>query len=109
MGFGRYSVQFASPLLVAAVLVPAVGGERRPWSRRLAAASLLLGPGLMTWRKRRARLDPARFTLASIADDVAYGAGVWYGSIRQRSLSAVRPVIAWRPQQSIRPPDRSSS
>ncbi|WP_238012180.1 mycofactocin biosynthesis glycosyltransferase MftF [Dactylosporangium sp. AC04546] len=104
LSLGRYGVQFASPLLVAAVLTPAVGRERRPWTRRLAAASLLLGPGLASWYEHRRRLDPARFTAASIADDIAYGSGVWFGSVRHRTLSAIRPVIA-----GGRPSDRSST
>ncbi|MER7282628.1 mycofactocin biosynthesis glycosyltransferase MftF [Dactylosporangium sp. NPDC000244] len=104
LNLGRYSVQFASPLLLAAVLAPAVPHERRPWTRRLAAASLLLGPGLAGWCRHRPRLDPARFTAASIADDIAYGSGVWFGSVRHRTLSAIRPVIV-----GGRPSDRSTT
>ncbi|WP_432992022.1 mycofactocin biosynthesis glycosyltransferase MftF [Dactylosporangium sp. CA-233914] len=104
LNLGRYSVQFASPLLLAAVLAPAVRHERRPWTRRLGAASLLIGPGLAGWCRHRPRLDPLRFTAAAIADDIAYGSGVWFGSIRHRTLSAVRPVIA-----SGRPFDRSNT
>ena len=75
----------------------------------LAAASLLLGPGWPPGATRRPALDPARFTAASIADDIAYGAGVWVGAVHHRTLTAVRPVIA-RPQHPIGPPpDRSSS
>jgi hypothetical protein len=35
--------------------------------------------------------------LGHLADDVAYGTGVWAGALRARSLAPVRPVIAWHP------------
>jgi mycofactocin system glycosyltransferase len=94
LGIGRYALQFGAPLLAAAVAAPRLPGERRPWGRRLAAASLILGPGLAAWRERRPGLDPVRFTAASIADDVSYGAGVWAASIRARTLAAMRPAVA---------------
>jgi mycofactocin system glycosyltransferase len=99
LGIGRYALQFAAPLLAAAVAAPRLPGERHPWGRRLAAASLILGPGVAAWRARRPDLDPVRFTAASIADDVAYGAGVWAASIRARNYAAMRPSIARRPVQ----------
>jgi mycofactocin system glycosyltransferase len=114
LGVGRYGVQFASPLLAAALAAPRLPGERHPWARRLAAASLLMGPGLAAWRTRRPALDPARYALASIADDVSYGAGVWSASIRHRTLTALRPIVARRPLRidppaTPRPPtDRSA-
>ena len=97
LGIGRYGLQFAAPLLAAAVAAPTLPGERGPWGRRLAAASLILGPGIAAWRTGRPQLDPVRFTVASIADDLAYGAGVWSASLHARNLAAMRPVIARRP------------
>ena len=38
-----------------------------------------------------------RFVLGHLADDVAYGAGVWAGSLRARTTVPVRPAIAWHP------------
>jgi hypothetical protein len=35
--------------------------------------------------------------LGHLADDVAYGTGVWAGALRARSTAPVRPVIAWHP------------
>jgi hypothetical protein len=35
--------------------------------------------------------------LGHLSDDMAYGAGVWTGALRARSLAPVRPVIAWYP------------
>jgi mycofactocin system glycosyltransferase len=96
LGIGRYACQFAAPLLAAAVAAPRLPGERHPWGRRLAAASLLLGPGVAGWRARRPDLGPVRYTAATIADDVSYGAGVWSASLRARNFAAMRPVIARR-------------
>lgn len=103
LGAGRYGLQFASPLLAAALAAPRLPGERHPWARRVAAASLVLGPGLTAWRQRRPALDPARFTVAAIADDVSYGAGVWYASLKHRTLAALRPAIARKPLRTDRP------
>jgi hypothetical protein len=61
------------------------------------AASLLLGPPLTSWLARRPALDPFRFAAAQLADDVAYGAGVWAGALRARTTVPLRPVIAWHP------------
>jgi mycofactocin glycosyltransferase len=99
LGIGHYGLQFAFPLLAAAVLAPRLPGEKRPWTRRLAAAALIAGPGLNAWRTRRPALDPVRYTLASIADDVSYGAGVWTASVRTGTFTALRPVVARRPVQ----------
>ncbi|NBH10765.1 mycofactocin system glycosyltransferase, partial [Amycolatopsis sp. SID8362] len=76
---------------LAALLVP------RGWKRRAAAASLLLGPPLTAWAKNRPALDPVRYTAAAIADDVAYGAGVWAGCLAHRTLEPVRPAFVRRP------------
>jgi mycofactocin system glycosyltransferase len=108
LGIGRYATQFTAPLLAALLLTPAGNGRARRWGRRAAAASLLLGPPLTTWRKRRPDLDPTRFVLGHIADDLAYGAGVWTGSVREHTIVAIRPVIAWRPLRidTTHPPTR---
>jgi mycofactocin system glycosyltransferase len=89
LGAGRYSTQFAAPAL-AAVLV--AGGRHR-----LAAASLLLSPPLTGWLTRRPGLDPLRYSAAAIADDIAYGSGVWAGCLTHRTAAPLCPRIAWRP------------
>ena len=89
LGIGRYSTQFAAPAL--AVLL-AAGGRRR-----LAAASLLLGPPVAGWLARRPDLGVVRYSVAAIADDVAYGAGVWAGCLTHRTTAPLRPRVAWRP------------
>lgn len=93
LGAGRYGTQFAAPLLAALVAAP--NGKARRLGRRVAAASLLLGPALNDWVASPRTLDPARFALGRIADDVAYGFGVWSGCLTERTIAPVRPEIAW--------------
>ncbi len=87
LGVGRYATQFAAPLVVTAAVLPGRPG------RRLAALGLLLGGPLTAWWPHRDRLDPARFVLGRLADEVAYGAGVLVGCRATGSLAAVRPVV----------------
>jgi mycofactocin system glycosyltransferase len=95
LGMGRYACQFGAPVLAAALVAPGGAGRGRRWARRAAAASLLLGPPLAAWSARRRSLDPVRYVLGHLADDAAYGAGVWAGALRARTTAPVRPVIAW--------------
>jgi glycosyltransferase involved in cell wall biosynthesis len=129
LGIGRYATQFAAPLLAIALLAPgrrstgpgssesgssgpgsAVSGSaghglsrRGSAGRRAVAASLLVGPALSAYAERKPELDPLRYTLGHLADDICYGAGVWVGCLRERTLVPVRPVIAWRPVRITRP------
>ena len=87
LGVGRY----AQPVRRAgagrrAALAP--GGAARParWApsrRRCVAAARPAAGGLV--RTRRAGLDPVRFALGHLADEMAYGAGVWAGALRART------------------------
>lgn len=97
LGVGRYACQFGMPVLAGAVAVPGGRGRTRRWGRRAAAASLLLGPPLAAWPAHRGTLGPLPYALGRLADDAAYGAGVWAGALRARSTAAIRPVIAWHP------------
>jgi hypothetical protein len=46
-----------------------------------------------------APLDPVRYTALRLADDAAYGAGVWAGSLANRRLDALLPSFeAWPPR-----------
>jgi mycofactocin system glycosyltransferase len=97
LGIGRYSTQFAAPMLIAAVLSPS-GSKRRFLARRhIAAASLLVGSPMTTWLLRRPALDPLRFALGHIADDIAYGTGVWAGCVHSRTMVPLKPRVSWRP------------
>jgi mycofactocin glycosyltransferase len=97
LGAGRYACQFGMPVLAAALVAPGGASRARRWARRAAIASLALGPPLTAWSARRRSLDPVRYVLGHLADDLAYGAGVWAGALRARSMAPVRPAIAWHP------------
>jgi mycofactocin system glycosyltransferase len=66
-------------------------------------------PALLDWRTYRRRrdadeqsatpLDPLRYTVLHIADDVAYSVGVWRGIRRRRSVAVLRPTLTnWPPR-----------
>jgi hypothetical protein len=105
LGLGRMCTQLAAPALVAAIALPGKPG------RRAAAMSLLLAPPLTTWFVGTPDLGPARFVAGHIADDLAYGAGVWAGSIRARTSIPFRPTVSTRMVRVTIPniPDRESS
>jgi mycofactocin glycosyltransferase len=81
----------AGPALVVAALR----------GRRAAVALLVLAPPSVEWWRRRPEVGPLRWLLASIADDLAYGAGVWTGCVRSRTLGPLLPTlrIRWRADQ----------
>jgi mycofactocin system glycosyltransferase len=90
IGLGRAATMLAGPAVVCAA-----------WrSRRTAVttALLVLTPPVVEWWRRRPDLDPGRWTLACMADDVAYGAGVWIGCLRERSLRPLLPAVRLRPR-----------
>jgi hypothetical protein len=72
---------------------------------RLAALSLTLAEPLRSWRRLRPGLDPLRFAALAIADDVAYGMGVWAGAWRARTVRPLTPRLARRsrPRRSAAP------
>jgi len=85
---GRTATMLASPGLAAGL------ASRRT---RPAALVLLLAPSVAEWAARRPALDPVRWAALSVADDVAYGAGVWVGAVRARTGAPLRPVWGGRP------------
>ena len=88
VGLGRAATVLAGP----ALLLAAAAGVRRQ-HRRMGRAALVLAlaPPAVEWWQRRPALDPLRWTVASLADDLAYGAGVWVGCWRARTLGPVLP------------------
>ena len=68
------------------VAVPLLAATRR--GRPLLA--LALARHLADWAATRPPIDPARWLLARTADDLAYGAGVWWGCLRHHT---VRPLV----------------
>jgi mycofactocin system glycosyltransferase len=61
-------------------------------ARRAVLVSALIDVAL-EYRRNPAHLDPVRFGIARRLDDLAYGAGVWWGAIRAGSLAALKPSI----------------
>jgi mycofactocin system glycosyltransferase len=92
LGIGQYATQYAAPLLLAVLLA----GGRARWGRRATVLSLLVAPGLARWARHPLLLDPVRCVAAAVADDVAYGAGVWAGCIRHRTIAPLRPYLRWQ-------------
>ena len=87
--------------------VPALANLVRAWSpalvlglasrrTRRAAAIALLVPALRDWADNPATLDPLRYAALHVADDAAYGAGVWAGCARARTIVPLVPRITWR-------------
>jgi mycofactocin system glycosyltransferase len=73
--------------------VAAIGALFSSRARRaLVIASV--ADAVIEHRRLEPDLDPARFALALRLDDVAYGAGLWGGALRQRSLRAVLPHVS---------------
>jgi mycofactocin system glycosyltransferase len=101
LGTGRWAGQFAWPALLLAAARPGGRTPRIRWGRRLAAASLLTGPPLAQWAADREG-GPLSFTADALADAAAYGAGVYAGCLRERTLAPVLPTIAWKPFEGLR-------
>ena len=74
------------PLALALAL-----GCRRTRPATVAAATL--GP-LAAWVSARPPLDPVRWVVMVLADDAAYGAGVWVGCARHRTIRPLLPDLS---------------
>jgi mycofactocin system glycosyltransferase len=92
-GLSRAGAMFALPPLLG------LAAARRP--ARAPVVGLLLGAPAAEWvRARReartAGLDPLRWILWRLADDAAYGSGVWVGALREREPRALLPRVVRR-------------
>lgn len=65
------------------------------WSARARRALLVVAvvDAALDHRRVRPDLDPLRFLVARRLDDLAYGAGLWAGVVRARSLRALVPAF----------------
>ena len=50
-------------------------------------------PPLIEWGRRRPRLGPVTWVALRLADDMAYGTGVWAGAVSERRSGCLRPVL----------------
>jgi hypothetical protein len=71
---------------------PLAAGLLHARTRRPALALLLAAP-VRDYVLLRPSLDPLRFAVLSIADDISYGAGVWSGSLQARACRPLRPRL----------------
>ncbi|HXV92658.1 MAG TPA: mycofactocin biosynthesis glycosyltransferase MftF [Pseudonocardia sp.] len=74
---------------------------------RRTVAVVALAEGVVDWWRHRDRDEHARpalpgYLLAHRLDDLAYGAGLWWGAIRHRTLEPLKPVSA-APRGRTRP------
>jgi mycofactocin system glycosyltransferase len=87
--------------------LPALGSLTRAWSpalvlglayrrTRSVSALALLVPALSDWAADRQGLDPVRAVAVHVADDVAYGTGLWVGCAREWTLVPLIPRVSWR-------------
>jgi mycofactocin system glycosyltransferase len=87
--------------------LPALGDAVRAWSpllalgllhrrTRRASALALLAPALRDWAADSGGIDPIRYTALHVADDLSYGAGVWLGCARERTVGPLVPRVSWR-------------
>jgi mycofactocin system glycosyltransferase len=86
VSLAQYTAMYALPLLPAVSL-----RARRPWPLALLAL-----PALDGWWRRRPRLDPIRWTALWLADDAAYGAGVYWGCVKTASVEPLIPARSAR-------------
>jgi mycofactocin system glycosyltransferase len=91
----------------ARAAAPAVAGFARAWGPlllgslfvrklgrlRLAAGGALAIAATRDWRSRPADLDPLRYLTARVADDLAYGTGLWWGCWQARTVRPLCPAI----------------
>ncbi|MDL4819339.1 mycofactocin biosynthesis glycosyltransferase MftF [Actinomadura opuntiae] len=58
-----------------------------------AAAVAMLAPIALEWLRQRPSIDPVRYTVLRLTEDVAYGSGVTAASARARSAAPLLPDV----------------
>jgi hypothetical protein len=101
-GSSRWVSQFAAPAVAAAAVLPARSTRARA-VRLVVLSGWLLAASTREWRRARPPIALPAWNAAVLADDVAYGAGVWRGSLRSRHIRAVLPRWRWH---LVSPPER---
>jgi mycofactocin system glycosyltransferase len=70
-------------------LALAVSAARRPRRALLAVAT---ADAVLAWWPHRARVGLVRFAVARRLEDLAYGAGLWWGAVRAGDVRALLPA-----------------
>jgi mycofactocin system glycosyltransferase len=94
-GVGRYATQFALPLIAATALP-----RKRRFSRSALVTALAIAAPIAEHRARRPDVTLPRFVAGRLADDAAYGAGVYAGCVKQGTLAPLKVVIRRRGSES---------
>jgi len=72
-----------------------------PWRRlKLALLAGVLAPSVIDWIRTRPDISPLPYVALRLADDVAYSAGVWVGSVRAGTLEPLLPEVTSWPKPS---------
>jgi len=61
-------------------------------ARRAMVAAVVIPP-LVDWWQGERSVDPVRYLALRVADDLAYGAGVWAGCLQHRTAEPLRPDL----------------
>jgi hypothetical protein len=91
----------------ARAALPALAGLTRAWSpafllalasrrTRKAALAALLAPALADWWDDQSGLDPLTYAALHVADDTAYGVGVWLGCAHEKTAAPLLPRVTFR-------------
>ncbi len=87
--------------------LPTLGNMARAWSpalvvglafrrtRRASALALLL-PAVNDWAGQTDAVGLVPYLALHVADDLAYGAGLWTGCARARTVEPLVPRVSWR-------------
>ncbi len=96
IGLGHALTVLGTPILLAGAL------RSRKWAA--TSAVLVATPPLVEWWHKRPAIDPVRWCLWSVADDVAYGTGVWLGCFSARTVGPLVPKVTLRTSGTIPAP-----
>jgi mycofactocin glycosyltransferase len=72
---------------------------------RRAVLGAIVMDGSRDWIRRRPALDPVRYLIAHLADDLAYGTGLWWGAIVGRSPRSLLPAVGSGSRRRTTSPD----
>lgn len=98
-GAGRYAAQLGWPLLVAAAL------PRRHRVRRTATLAALALAAPIAEHSRRPDVSRWHLVAGRVADDLAYGAGVYAGCVKHRTVRPLRVDVRHRTADAKRGTD----